>query len=314
MLTKVPQSTEEDALTLALLQLISVDALRKIQLQATDQKQSLFEYLLQYQFISSDAFQKVCEKNFNLKLSTTTQIKGDIDHGIPFKIIQNNFFVPLSRQEKHLVIGIANPNDIALHKKLAFQTGLIIKIELMAYDILIQMHNNYVSQFIYRQTDKNNGFEKILSHQLLSDAIHRHASDVHIEPYKYYLRIRFRIDGLLHEVVRLPIELSDTIISCIKVLGHLDIAIKRLPQDGRLSFQTYLGFRKECRISTCPSAHNEKIVIRILDSNMQILPIEKLGLDSHNRKIILNEIEKPQGLILVTGPTGSGKQSRFTHY
>ncbi|EKD44847.1 MAG: hypothetical protein ACD_70C00207G0001, partial [uncultured bacterium] len=146
-----------------------------------------------------------------------------------------------------------------------------------------------------------------ITHQLLSDAIHRGASDIHFEPYQQHFRVRFRIDGLLREIISLPNQLTDAITSCVKVLAHLDIAIKRMPQDGRLGFRSYLGFFKDCRVNTCPTIHGEKSVVRLLDANTEIRSIEQLGLNKKNQKIILDCIQKPQGLILVTGPTGSGK-------
>ena len=299
---------EKDAITQVLLQkeIISAEVFEKIKKQADHFKQNLFEHLLQYQYIAADAFQKACADFFKLPEAILDNQYALSDFIIPDETIEQYFLLPIEKNNETLTIVIANPNDIGIAKKIAFKTGLTVKLQFVKYDILCQLHNLYISKKIYRATDQTNTAQKI-AHQLLSDAMHRNASDIHIEPYQYDLRIRFRIDGLLHETTRFSNTLSDAIISCIKVLSGLDIAIKRTPQDGRLAFRSYLGFFKDCRVSTCPTIHGEKIVIRLLDAHTQIRAISELGLTATDQKSILQVAKQPQGLILITGPTGSGK-------
>src|SRR3989338_11259154 len=180
-----------------------------------------------------------------------------------------------------------------------------VEIQWVRYDILLRHHNRTLSALFYKQAQKKEISAKKIAYHLLSDAIHQKASDIHIENYQNTFRVRFRCDGLLHEIVQLPIEMSDEIISCIKVLAQLDISIKRMPQDGRLHFRSHLGFYKDCRISTCPTLYGEKIVIRLLECNAQTRALDELGLCESSQTIITNTIAQPQGLILVTGPTGS---------
>lgn len=142
--------------------------------------------------------------------------------------------------------------------------------------------------------------------QILKKGILERASDLHFEPTEETLRIRLRKDGLLYELNRFPKKWAESLITRLKVMGNLDISEHRLPQDGRFDF--ILKQRKiDCRISTCPTLHGEKIVVRLLNIEQQNLEIEKLGMTPAQQEIFKHVIHQPQGLILVTGPTGSGK-------
>lgn len=145
-----------------------------------------------------------------------------------------------------------------------------------------------------------------LVEDIINHAIHEKASDIHLEPYVDQLRIRFRIDGLLREYQTLTSQWMLQIISRIKVLASLDISEKRLPQDGHFNWP-FNQKNIDCRISTCPTIFGEKIVIRLLDSSQEQFNIAELGMSDAHQTIFLNAIAQPQGLILVTGPTGSGK-------
>jgi type IV pilus assembly protein PilB len=273
-------------------------------------KQTLFQRIVQYQLIDSEKFLDACAQFFQLQTICINQKKlSDLPtENFPDAVIKNNLLLPAEITNGHCVVAISNPSDVHLIKTLTFQMNLSIEMRLARYDVLYRLHNNFMGAQLRNMLSQNEAnCAQIVTHALLSDAIHRKASDIHFEPYQQHLRVRFRIDGLLHEIFFLPNNLSDAVISCLKVLANLDIAIKRMPQDGRLTFHSYLGFFKDCRVSTCPTIYGEKMVIRLLDANTQIRPIEKLGLQSHDQKIILDALAKPQGMILVTGPTGSGK-------
>lgn len=143
--------------------------------------------------------------------------------------------------------------------------------------------------------------------KILVDAMKNRASDIHLEPFEKNLRIRFRQDGVLYEYASLPASLAPRFISRIKVMARLDISERRLPQDGRFKIRASKNTTIDFRVSTCPTLFGEKIVTRILDPSISQLGIDALGYEDFQRKIFLENISKPQGLILVTGPTGSGK-------
>jgi len=141
---------------------------------------------------------------------------------------------------------------------------------------------------------------------VLTEAVKENASDVHIEPYENRLGVRFRVDGVLREVLETRRQLAPLVVSRIKVMSKLDIAEKRLPQDGRISLRI-AGRAVDVRVSTMPSGHGERVVLRLLDKQAGRLDLESLGMDDDSRSKIDELIHKPHGIILVTGPTGSGK-------
>ncbi|WP_171910082.1 GspE/PulE family protein, partial [Rickettsiella grylli] len=144
-------------------------------------------------------------------------------------------------------------------------------------------------------------------YQLLLDAIQKNASDVHLEPLQGRLTIRFRIDGLLYSSAILPKPFMSRVITRLKIMAQLDIAERRIPQDGRFQVKDKFDRNVDCRLSTCPTIHGEKLVIRILDSNQMLLKIDKLGMNEKQKNEFITALKSPHGMILVTGPTGSGK-------
>ncbi|MDR2012850.1 MAG: type IV-A pilus assembly ATPase PilB [Rhodanobacter sp.] len=143
--------------------------------------------------------------------------------------------------------------------------------------------------------------------KVLVDAIRRGASDIHFEPYETSYRVRFRMDGMLHAVAAPPLQLSARFASRLKVMSGLDIAEKRVPQDGRIKLNLSKTRSIDFRVSSCPTLFGEKIVLRVLDVGVAKLGIEKLGYEDDQRQLFMDAIQKPYGMVLVTGPTGSGK-------
>ena len=145
-----------------------------------------------------------------------------------------------------------------------------------------------------------------LLHKLLADAVGMGASDLHFEPFEHLFRVRLRVDGVLHELAQPPLSLRDKLATRLKILARLDIAEKRLPQDGKMRLA--LGARTvDFRVSTLPTQFGEKIVLRILDTTQATLSIAELGYEPAQQEALLQAISKPHGLVLMTGPTGSGK-------
>jgi type IV pilus assembly protein PilB len=143
--------------------------------------------------------------------------------------------------------------------------------------------------------------------KILMDAINGGASDIHFEPYEKFFRIRYRTDGVLYEVAQPPLAIKDKISSRIKVISKLDIAEKRVPQDGRMKLVLSKNRAIDFRVSTLPTLYGEKIVMRILDPSSATLGIDALGYDPDQKEALLNAVQRPYGMVLVTGPTGSGK-------
>ena len=148
--------------------------------------------------------------------------------------------------------------------------------------------------------------------EVLSDAINKNASDIHFEPYQHCYRIRFRIDGVLITALNITPLINQNMAARVKVLANMDIAEKRFPQDGRFMFSVDNNVAVEFRVSTLPTLWGEKVVLRLIDNTSKELAIDELGFDNHQTEIFKQALTKPQGLILVTGPTGSGKS--FTLY
>jgi type IV pilus assembly protein PilB len=143
--------------------------------------------------------------------------------------------------------------------------------------------------------------------KILEQAAQMLASDVHVEPYEHQLRIRVRIDGVLREIDTPPLPLKDRLASRIKVLSRLDIAEKRLPQDGRMKLNLPSGKELDLRVSTLPTLHGEKLVLRLLDNHHAMQPLDDLGYENEQLQALRQAIARPEGLVLVTGPTGAGK-------
>lgn len=142
---------------------------------------------------------------------------------------------------------------------------------------------------------------------IIINAVKRHASDIHVEPYEKKLRIRYRIDGVLQEVMTPPVKLKDAIVSRIKIMAHLNIAERRLPQDGHIKMRLPNGKTIDLRVSTLPTLFGEKVVMRVLDKSALTLDLSKLGFEPRPLEEFMNAIKRPYGMVLVTGPTGSGK-------
>ena len=149
--------------------------------------------------------------------------------------------------------------------------------------------------------------------KVLLDAIRKGASDIHFEPYETRYRIRYRLDGVLKNVAGPPIQMSRRLSSRLKVMAGLDIAEKRVPQDGRIKLNLSRNKSIDFRVSTCPTLFGEKVVLRILDSAATKLGIEQLGFDTEQQKVFYEAVKKPYGMVLATGPTGSGKTVYAVH-
>jgi len=254
-------------------------------------------------------------------------------NAIDRKLIASHRVVPLHKRGNRLAIAIADPTNLRALDEVRFQTGLAVdpvvvednklsplvaKLSESVEETLKSLSNDDINlEFTDEQsqdkTDEASSMEvddapvvRFIQKMLL-DAINEGASDIHFEPYEKSYRIRFRSDGILREVASPPLVIKDKIASRIKVISRLNIAEKRVPQDGRMRLVLSKSRSIDFRVSTLPTMYGEKIVLRILDPASASLGIDALGYEPEQKALLLEAIHRPYGMILVTGPTGSGK-------
>jgi general secretion pathway protein E len=235
--------------------------------------------------------------------------------------------VPLAMDDASVTVAMSDPLDKFAISSIAMASGRAVQVLIaVPLDLEAAFERLYKSE-----NDAGHGLEDIgaaggaaeddaerlkdiaseaplirLVNQLISQAVETRASDIHIDPFENQLRIRYRYDGVLHEVEAPPARLQPAVVSRIKIMASLDIAERRLPQDGRIKL-VVRGQEVDLRVSTIPSLHGESVVLRILDRSAVNLDFDKLGMETQLRARLLHQLELPNGIILVTGPTGSGK-------
>jgi len=249
------------------------------------------------------------------------------------KLMATHKVIPLNKRGNRLSVAISDPTNLRALDEIRFQTGLAVDPIVVEHPKLLPLVNKYSESA--EDTLKNLGGEDInldfldeeaaskvedaagqdiddapvvkFIQKMLLDAINDGASDIHFEPYEKYYRIRFRVDGILREVATPPLAIKEKIASRIKVISRLNIAEKRVPQDGRMRLVLSKTRAIDFRVSTLPTLQGEKIVLRILDPTSATLGIEALGYEPEQKEALLEAINRPYGMVLVTGPTGSGK-------
>ncbi len=258
-------------------------------------------YLAQLQDAGFDAktIAQACSEFYQLPY--LSQIKVNFNEKY-FSLIEQFILLPLDENETEIHLAIADPYYFLHQHQLEINSLKKLKFFLIDYQQLIKSANYYLNSMDLKKQTADR-----IARQILQNAIHLSASDIHIEPQAEDCRLRLRLDGLLHTQSIIDAQITASLINHIKIVAGLDIAEKRLPQDGRFQFLTHSGIKKDCRISSCPGLFGEKIVIRILYAHRKLLQLDELGLNFQQKNIFLQQIKKPQGLILVTGPTGSGK-------
>ncbi|MBY6096491.1 type IV-A pilus assembly ATPase PilB [Priestia flexa] len=265
---------------------------------------------------------------FDISCFDTASIPEEL---INFKLIEKHRALPLSIRDNRVIIAVSNHNfDVAL-EEFKFNIGLHAEPLLVEVELLDSVINNLLEGEL-DQLEITAEDEERLSHidtaedkkddepsaaddapivvflnKIMTEAIRKGASDLHFEPYENEYRIRFRIDGMLHTVNAPPVSLGPRLAARIKVMSKLDLAERRLPQDGRIKLKVGKKTMIDFRVSTLPTLYGEKVVMRILDSSAAKLNIDILGFSDAQKDLYLKNLHRPQGMILVTGPTGSGK-------
>ena len=263
-------------------------------------------------------------------------IDTEITRLVTDKLLAKHRVLPMFKRGKRLFLGVSDPTDLHAIDEIKFQTGLGVDAVVVEDDKLQRAVDKAIEQAeavpslgndddgmdleglevtggedletenISRDDVEDAPIVRFVN-KLMLDAIRRGASDLHFEPYEKTYRVRFRMDGVLKEIAQPPVQLAGKLSARLKVMARLDIAERRVPQDGRIKMRLSKTRSIDFRVSTCPTLYGEKIVMRILDASQAMLGIDALGYEPFQKDLYLKYLAKPQGMILVTGPTGSGK-------
>ncbi len=316
--------------------LISEEALLEASVAAKKKKMSLVAYLVNEDLTNARSIAVAASHEFGVPLLDLDAIDVDIDviRAVDQKLITKHRVLPLVQRGQRLFLAIADPTNLAAIDDIKFQTSLRIDPVVVEQDKLedrivkaieavdtsmsgledddFDLENLEISGDVeedeeIRRDDIEDAPVVRFVNKILLDAIKRGASDVHFEPYEKYFRVRTRLDGVLSEVAQPPVILATKVCARLKVMSRMDIAERRVPQDGRIKMRLSKNRAIDFRVNTCPTLFGEKVVLRILDPSSAKLGIEMLGYDEEQRKLYEKHLAKPYGMILVTGPTGSGK-------
>lgn len=303
-----------------------------------EEKVSLTRYLVTNKLVDADKIAMEASKEFGLPVFDLDaldfeSIPRDI---VDEKLIKKHHAIPLYKRGKRLYIGISDPTNLAAIDDIKFQAGINTeavlveenKLSVMVEKLLEEQESaidNMMGDDLENledldftdpeaeQKDADSGSEVDdtpvvrFINKILLDAIKKGASDIHFEPYEKVYRVRLRIDGVLREVAKPPVVMSQKMSARIKVMSRMDTAEKRVPQDGRIKLKISKTKAIDFRVNTCPTLFGEKIVLRILDPSSASLGIDALGYEPEQKELYLSALANPYGMILVTGPTGSGK-------
>lgn len=310
---------------------------RKAVQDAAEKRSSLSAWLVDHNLVDSAKLSQVASSEFGMPLmDISAMVPGNMPLDLVTEaLISKHQALPLFKRGKRLFVGIADPmqshalDEIKFHSNHMVEPVLVDRAQLRrVIDSALSAMNNSVPAFgegdldelalegadddgdVTTGIDANaNDDAPIVKfvNKVLVDAIKRGASDIHFEPFETVYRVRLRMDGILRVVATAPIKLGNRIASRLKVMSGLDIAERRVPQDGRIKLNLTKTRAIDFRVSTLPTLFGEKIVLRILDGSSAKLGIDKLGYEEVQKNLYLDAIEKPYGMVLVTGPTGSGK-------
>ena len=307
--------------------------------QASQQKLSLVSYLVQNNIADGNKIANAIADEFGSPLFDINALSKE---AIPVelvdpKLIRQHHAIPLFKRGNRLFIGVSDPTNLKAQDEIKFHTGLSTEAILVEEAALTAAIARYldddeaafgnklanlddagledldieaVDEDSRHQEDAADVDETPIVrfvNKVLIDAIKGGASDIHFEPYEKSYRVRFRTDGILHEVTRPPNNLAPRLAARLKVMSQMDISERRLPQDGRIKMKLSKTRAIDFRVNTLPTLYGEKIVLRILDPSSAQMGIDALGYEEDQKQLFLDAMHQPQGMILVTGPTGSGK-------
>ena len=316
--------------------LLSTGDAERIQSEASSKKVPFVTQLVESKKLDSATVAKVASDEFGVPLFDVSALDLEVAPVklVNEKIIARHHVLPMYKRGMRLFVAIADPTNIQALDEVKFHTGLGTEPILVeeaklsqAIEKIMEASDTSLSdlagddslenlELLADEDDKAKGGDEEgvndtpivkFVNKVLMDAINRGASDIHIEPYEKTYRVRYRQDGVLYEVATPPLALAGRIGARLKILSKLDIAERRVPQDGRIKMRISRNRAIDFRVSTLPTLYGEKVVLRILDPASATLGVDKLGFEPHHREAFMDAIHRPQGMVLVTGPTGSGK-------
>jgi len=316
-------------------QRISREQLEKVLHEAKLNGDSLTSQLVQQSIFTEPELVAFLARSFGCPVTDLEQFDADADvANIPVDVLRKNLALPLKRTGNKLKLAMVDPYDINSLDEIAFISGckidIVVASEIQLNKKLDELSDNdaHLEQVMADlgaidvevvDTSEADIDEYSLSAEIeaapvvrlvnliLMDAIKRGSSDIHLEPYEKVLRVRYRIDGVLHEIMRPSLSMRDAIVSRLKILARLDISERRLPQDGRIKLRLSRAKTVDFRVSVLPTLFGEKVVMRLLDPSSLQLDMTKLGYGKNALAWLTDAIHRPYGMVLVTGPTGSGK-------
>lgn len=316
--------------------IVSREQLSQVLGKEKDNGSNLVQELVRLGFTTEEQLTEFLAKQFGIpKVElNNSEIPDSIFNLIPPHLIQKHQLIPLKLTGSTLTLAMTDPTNLAAINEVKFITGYGVRVALasnsaikkvleqrfgvISYDEVLKKFSDTGVELIREEEDinlqelqeaTNEAPVVTLVNAVLADAAKRLASDIHIEPYEKVFRIRFRVDGVLHEIMTPPLRLKNPLISRLKVMANLDIAERRLTQDGRIKLKLGGSQELDIRVSCLPTLFGEKIVMRLLDKSNLQLDMAKLGFDPQTQKDFQEAIHKPYGMILITGPTGSGKST-----
>jgi type IV pilus assembly protein PilB len=314
--------------------LLDEDAAIKATEQARKANLPFVAYLVENKLARDKDIARIAARSFNWPLFDLDAL--DIDTAVvrlvDEKLLRQHHALPLYKRGRRLYLGVADPTNLRALEDIKFQTRLdiepVVVSEIQINKVLdtaletsaSTMGDNEVGDLDFStETDAAPKFETLTHsdaedapvvrfiNQIIIQAINRGASDIHFEPYEKTYRVRFRQDGMLDERYKPPITMAPRLAARLKIMAQMDIAERRVPQDGRLKLYLTKQRAIDFRVNTLPTMWGEKVVMRLLDPTSAQMGIEALGYEDHQKELFVKAIHKPQGMVLVTGPTGSGK-------
>ena len=291
--------------------------------------------LIKNNFVTEQDLTTFLSKQYGVPSINLTDVEIDsaVIKILPSEVAQKYQIIPVNRAGSTLIVAMSDPSNIFAIDDIKFMTGYNVEVVVASESALKASIDKFYDQsasladvmsdldledleVIGEEDDVDiSSLERAtedapvvkLVNLILTDAIKKKASDIHIEPYERSFRVRYRIDGVLYETMKPPLKLKNAITSRLKIMAELDIAERRLPQDGRIKIKMGGGKDMDYRVSVLPTLFGEKIVLRLLDKSNLQLDMTKLGYEAESLEHFKREIHKPFGMVLVTGPTGSGK-------